>query len=156
MAGEGELLECCRTLAQVWGLAERVAFPGAVPHAGNRALFAQACCFVQHSVIPSYGDAEGTPVVILEAQAAGLPVIATRHAGIADAVVHGETGFLVEERDVAAMAGHMLELVRNPALCRAMGDNARAHIRARYSMSRHIAFLQTAVDEARALRTANC
>ena len=152
MAGEGELLECCRTLAQVWGIADRVDFPGAVPHAANRTLFAQACGFVQHSVIPSYGDAEGTPVVILEAQAAGLPVVATRHAGIADAVVHGKTGYLIEERDVNGMAERMLELVGNPALCRALGESARQHIRDNYSMARHIGCLQTAVDEARAMR----
>ena len=149
MAGEGELRECCRTLAAVWGLADRVDFPGAVPHAENRTLFAQACCFVQHSVIPSYGDAEGTPVAILEAQAAGLPVIATRHAGIAEAVVHGATGFLIDERDVQAMAKHMLELVSDPARCRALGANARNHIRANYSMARHIGCLQAAVDAAR-------
>jgi glycosyltransferase involved in cell wall biosynthesis len=149
MAGEGELLECCRTLAAVWGLADRVDFPGAVPHAKNRTLFAQACCFVQHSVTPSYGDAEGTPVAILEAQAAGLPVIATRHAGIAEAVVHGETGFLIDERDVRTMAAHMLELISDSARCRLLGANARQHIRAHYSMARHIRCLQDAVDAAR-------
>lgn len=155
MAGDGELLECCRTLAQVWGIADRVDFPGAVAHAENRTLFAQACGFVQHSVIPSYGDAEGTPVVILEAQAAGLPVIATRHAGIADAVVDGKTGYLVEERDVVGMAERMLDLVGNPALCRSLGDQARQHIRDHYSMARHIGCLQRAIDEARAMQTAS-
>lgn len=152
MVGDGELLECCKTLAQVWGLAECVTFTGAIPHAENRALFSQACCFVQHSVIPSYGDAEGTPVVILEAQAAGLPVVSTRHAGIAEAVVHGGTGFLVEERDVDGMAGHMLQLVRDPVLCRSMGESARQHIRANFSMQRHIACLQAVVDAARAVK----
>jgi glycosyltransferase involved in cell wall biosynthesis len=150
MAGEGELLEACRTLAEVWGLAGRVDFPGAVPHADNRALFSQACAFVQHSVIPSYGDAEGTPVVILEAQAAGLPVIATRHAGIADAVIDGHTGFLVAERDVDAMAERMLDLLSHPDICRTLGANAREHIRSHYSMARHIGCLQEIVDSARA------
>lgn len=150
MVGNGELLESCKTLAQAWGIAGSVTFKGAIPHAEILPLFGQACCFVQHSVIPSYGDAEGTPVVILEAQAAGLPVVATRHAGITDAVVHGETGFLVAERDVAGMAQALLQLVRDPALCRSMGDNARRHILANYSMKRHIGVLQRAVNEARA------
>jgi colanic acid/amylovoran biosynthesis glycosyltransferase len=152
MAGEGELLEACRTLAEVWGISDRVSFPGAVPHADNHRLFSEACCFVQHSVCPSYGDAEGTPVVILEAQAAGLPVVATRHAGITEAVVHGETGFLVEERDVDGMADHLLELLRSPALCGKLGDQAREHIRRDYSMARHIGVLQEAVDQARRRR----
>jgi colanic acid/amylovoran biosynthesis glycosyltransferase len=149
MAGDGELLETCRTLAEVWGIAEKVSFPGAVPHAQNRLLFSQACCFVQHSVCPSYGDAEGTPVVILEAQAAALPVVSTRHAGITEAVLHGDTGFLVEERDVDGMTAHLLTLVRSPELCRTMGDNARRHIRNRYSMKRHIGVIQESVNEAR-------
>jgi colanic acid/amylovoran biosynthesis glycosyltransferase len=149
MAGDGELLETCKTLAEVWGIADRVSFPGAVVHSEILSLFGQACCFVQHSVIPSYGDAEGTPVVILEAQAAGLPVVSTRHAGITEAVVHGQTGFLVSERDVQSMANHLLVLVRNPELCRAMGANARKHIRDHFSMARHIGVLQEVIANAK-------
>ena len=152
MVGDGELLECCKTLAQVWGLTDRVTFTGAIPHAEILPLFAQACCFVQHSVRPSYGDAEGTPVVILEAQAAGLPVIATRHAGITEAVVHDKTGFLIDELDVDGMSNHMLHLVRNPSSCTSMGNNARAQIRANFSMQRHIACLQAVIDDARSSR----
>ena len=155
MVGDGELLETCRTLAGVLGIAEKVSFPGAVPHSENRTFFAEACCFVQHSVCPSYGDAEGTPVVILEAQAAGLPVVSTRHAGITEAVIHGETGFLVDERDVGAMAAHLLSLVRSPELSRSMGERARRHIRENYSMERHIECLQTVVDSARLAKQTN-
>jgi len=91
-------------------------------------------------------------VVILEAQAAGLPGVATRHAGIADAVIHGHTGYLVEERDVSGMAERMLELVTRPDICRPLGANAREHSRSHSSMTRHIACLQQVVDEARAMR----
>jgi glycosyltransferase involved in cell wall biosynthesis len=150
MVGDGELLETCRTLAQVWGISEKVTFPGSVTHAENRVFFSQACCFVQHSVCPSYGDAEGTPVVILEAQAAGLPVISTRHAGITEAVVHCETGYLVDERNVNGMAECLLSMVTNSELSKSMGANARKHIRDHYSMERHIGTLQEIVDEARA------
>ena len=149
MVGEGELLETCRTLASVWGIADSVRFPGAIPHSEVLPLFGEACCFVQHSVTPSYGDAEGTPVAILEAAASGLPVVATRHAGISDAVVHGESGFLVDERDVAGMSEHMTRLVLDPELCRRMGQRGREHIRANYSIAQHIERLQTAIDGAR-------
>jgi glycosyltransferase involved in cell wall biosynthesis len=150
MAGEGELLEATKTLAQVWGIADRVSFPGAVLHADIAGLYEKACCFAQHSVIPSYGDAEGTPVTILEAGAAGLPVVATRHAGIADVVEHERTGFLVDERDVASMAAYMARCLEDPGLCRSMGDEARRHVRANFSMNTHIGRLQQAVDNARA------
>ncbi len=151
MVGDEALLECCKTLAYVWGIGDQVSFLGAIRHEEIRPLFAQACCFVQHSVTPSYGDAEGTPVAILEAGAAGLPVVSTRHAGITDAVVHGVTGFLVEERDVMGMSHHMRTLVRDKPLCQRMGENARQHMRTNYSLARHIAVLQGLIDDARKL-----
>jgi colanic acid/amylovoran biosynthesis glycosyltransferase len=149
MAGEGELLETCKTLAEVWGIAGQVDFPGAVPHAEVPRLFAEACCFAQHSVTPSYGDAEGTPNTILEAGAAALPIVSTLHAGIPDVVVDEQTGFLVEERDVEAMAKHLVTLLTNPERCREMGAAARQHIRENFSSERHIACLAGVIERAR-------
>ncbi len=146
MVGDGELLETCMTLAKVWGIADRVDFPGALPHAEVSHLFAEACCFAQHSVCPSYGDAEGTPNTILEAGAAGLPVVATRHAGIRDVVVEGQTGFLVEELDVKGMAGHMVLLLSDQERCRRMGNAAREHIRRNFTAERHVGRIQEAIE----------
>lgn len=152
MVGDGPLKEACVSLAKTWGIAEKVSFPGALKHEQIMPLFAEACCFVQHSVTPSYGDAEGTPVAILEAGAAGLPVVSTRHAGITDAVVHGETGFLVEEYDVVGMKNFMRKLIEDKDLCRNMGAKAREHISANYNIKRHIDCLQGLIDEARGRR----
>jgi len=149
MAGEGELLETCKTLAEVWGIRDRVEFPGAVPHADVTRLFAEACCFAQHSVTPSYGDAEGTPNTILEAGAAALPVVATRHAGISDVVVEGRTGFLVDERDVEAMASQLVTLLSDPERRREVGTAAQRHIRENFSSDRHIARLAAVIKSAR-------
>jgi colanic acid/amylovoran biosynthesis glycosyltransferase len=148
MVGDGELLETCKTLTKTWGIDDRVVFTGALPHAEVQTLFAQACCFAQHSVRPSYGDAEGTPVAILEASAAGLPILSTRHAGIIDAVVDGETGYLVDEGDVDGMADRMKQMLSDSAMCRRMGASARNYIRENFSMKRHIGRLQTVLDEA--------
>ncbi len=150
MVGDGELRETCMTLAKTWGIESKISFPGAMRHEQSRPLYAQACCFVQHSVTTSFGDAEGTPVAILEASAAGLPVVSTRHAGIVDEVVHGKTGFLVEERDVVGMKNHLCALLKDKALCRTLGENARQHMRANFSLKRHIARLQETIDGARA------
>jgi glycosyltransferase involved in cell wall biosynthesis len=152
MVGDGELLEACKTLAKVWEISDRVEFTGSIPHAQVNALFEQSCGFVQHSVIPSYGDAEGTPVAILEAQAAALPIIATRHAGILDVVVHERTGLLVDELDVRGMASHMNRLLTNPELCRTMGAAAREHVRTNFSLAQHIRRVQDAIDSARSRR----
>ena len=148
MVGDGHLLECCRSLALAMGIADRISFPGAITHEHFLPLMSQACAFVQHSVTPSYGDAEGTPNSVLEAQAAGLPVISTTHAGICEAVVHGSTGFLVSERDIHGMARHMVQLLTSPQLARTMGTAAREHIRKNYNIDRHISILQQAVDTA--------
>jgi len=149
MGGNGELLETCKTLARMWGVESKVLFPGALRHEEVIELFSNACCFIQHSVMPTYGDAEGTPVAILEAGAAALPVISTRHAGIPDAVLHGKTGFLVEERDVDGMAHYMRILVEDQGLCKKMGAIARDHIKINYNIERHISCIDELINEAR-------
>lgn len=149
MGGHGELLEACQTLAIALGIEGRIDFRGALKHEEVVPLFQQACCFVQHSVQPTYGDAEGTPVAILEAGAAALPVVSTRHAGIPQAVIDGETGFLVEERDIHGMANAMLKLLRDRDLCRSMGQAARDHIRTKYNIKQHLDCIDQIVHEAR-------
>jgi glycosyltransferase involved in cell wall biosynthesis len=146
MVGDGHLLECCRSLAMAWGIVDRIRFAGALTHDHFIPLMSQACAFVQHSVTPSFGDAEGTPNSVLEAQAAGLPVISTRHAGICEAVIHETTGFLVDERDINGMANYMVRLLLDPSLARTMGAAARKHVKENYSMTRHIELLQTCID----------
>jgi glycosyltransferase involved in cell wall biosynthesis len=80
----------------------------------------KATALLQHSVTPVFGraagDSEGTPVVVLEAMACGLPVIGSRHAGIGEVVEHGKSGFLVDERDVAGFSQAMLELAYIPGI----------------------------------------
>jgi glycosyltransferase involved in cell wall biosynthesis len=149
MIGDGPLLEACRHLAAALGLDETVEFLGAVPHAGVAKAMGRARAAVLHSVTTTDGDVEGTPVSVLEAGAAGLPVIATRHAGIADVVVDGETGILVDERDVDGMARAILALARDPALAGALGRRARAHVAAHFSLDASIARLWEAIEAAR-------
>ncbi|MCX7966569.1 MAG: glycosyltransferase, partial [Syntrophorhabdaceae bacterium] len=87
---------------------------------------AESSVYVQHSITdPDTGNAEGLPNSILEASILGLPVIATRHEGIPEAVEHGVTGFLVDEADVDKMAEYMLLLARDKKLRKDMGLSAR-------------------------------
>jgi colanic acid/amylovoran biosynthesis glycosyltransferase len=141
MMGDGPLWEACKQMSQALGIADAIDFRGACTHSEVAEAMRQARAFVQHSVQPSHGDSEGTPVAILEAGAAGLPVVATRHAGIPDVVLHEHTGFLVEERDVNAMAEYMLRLARDPALAGSLGAAARERVRAEFSMRRSISNL---------------
>lgn len=149
MVGDGPLLETCRSLVATWDLGSRVTFTGALPHDEVLPLMSQACAFVQHSVTTSDGDMEGMPNSILEAGAAGLPVVSTRHAGIVNSVIEGETGFLVDERDVDGMADRMCWLLRYSEVCRTMGAAARQHIHQNYNIDRHIQCLQDLIENAR-------
>ncbi len=149
MVGDGALGEACRRLADGLGLTDAVSFPGPLPHAEVAALMARARAFVQHSLVADSGDSEGTPVAIMEAGAAGLPVVATRHAGIVDVVVEGQTGLLIDEGDVAGMAEAMLALARDPAMAGRMGASAANRICANFDQRGQLARLWAVIDAAR-------
>jgi glycosyltransferase involved in cell wall biosynthesis len=146
MIGDGPLLEDCRLLAAELGVSEAVAFLGPQPSEVVQAELRKARCFVQHSVEAPSGDSEGTPLGILEAGASGLPVVSTRHAGIPDVVVEGETGFLVNEQDVEAMATHMLLLARDPETAARFGESARIRVSDMFSVEKSIASLWKIIE----------
>jgi glycosyltransferase involved in cell wall biosynthesis len=133
MIGEGPLLDECRQLAIELKLQDVVTFLGGQPPTTVQKEMRDARCFVQHSMEAANGDCEGTPVGILEAGASGLPVVSTRHAGIADVIVDGVTGLLVDEGDVDGMAAHMLRLVQQPELARDLGLAARQRVESHFS-----------------------
>jgi glycosyltransferase involved in cell wall biosynthesis len=81
-------------------------------------------------VLPSW--VEGLPLVVLEAMAAGVPVVASAVGGTPEAVVAGETGLLVPPRDVDALARALRELLADPARAREMGEAGRARVRERF------------------------
>ncbi|MBK6754974.1 MAG: glycosyltransferase [Flavobacteriales bacterium] len=68
---------------------------------------------MQHSIATAKNDREGTPVAVLEAMASALPVVATRHAGIADAIEDGRSG-LLSGGDVPAMAANLVRIRKDP------------------------------------------
>jgi glycosyltransferase involved in cell wall biosynthesis len=141
MIGTGPLLDSCRDLARGLGIDSAVCFLGAQPPAVIQEEMRHARAFVQHSIEAPSGDAEGMPVAILEAAASGLPVIATRHAGIPEAVINGETGLLVDERDVAGMAAAMSRLAGDPALAGQWGAAAHTHATRHFSAEHSLARL---------------
>lgn len=138
MLGDGPLLEACKQLAQATSLNNSVDFRGSRSHAEVAKIMRQSRAFVQHSVHTSYGDSEGTPVAVIEASATGLPVVATRHAGIKDVIIDGETGFLVDEGDIHGMAQAMIQLVQNPLLSARLGKLGRERVEKEYSMTESI------------------
>ena len=108
---------------------------------------ARHCLFLgyQENVAPWYAasDAvaltsanEGTPVTVIEALAAGRPVVATAVGGVPDVVAEGVDGFLVRPGDTAALADRLAQLAADPALRERLGERGRARALARYSVGR--------------------
>jgi glycosyltransferase involved in cell wall biosynthesis len=134
--GEGPLERELRAHAAALGLADAVRFHGVIPIEALRREFAEADFALQPSVTAPDGRAEGLPNVVLEELALGLPVVASRHAGIPDAVIHEETGLLVGEGDVAELEAAMRRLASDPALRLRLGRGARRHVEARFDARR--------------------
>lgn len=146
MIGSGQMLGQCRELAATLGIHSAVTFLGSQEHDRVRAEMSHCRALLQHSLRAPNGDTEGTPNSIMEAGASGLPVVSTRHAGIPDVVIEGETGFLVDEGDVDAMARHIVTLVRDPKLAASMGHAARQRIINHFSLERSIAKLCQVIE----------
>jgi glycosyltransferase involved in cell wall biosynthesis len=97
---------------------------------------------------------EGTPNTVLEAAAAGLPVVATRHAGIPDIVLDGDTGLLVDEHDIDGMAEKMCQIPAQPDIlaqpdqARAMGAAGRQRMRTQFMQERSLNVVNQCISRA--------
>lgn len=130
-------------------LARELALDVAWPDPATRvaAAMAEADILLVPSRTAKNGDQEGTPTVICEGSAAGLPVVSTRHAGIPEQVAHGETGLLADERDVETLAAHLVRLAASPDERSAMGAAGRAKMQAEYSIAAHVRDLSAVYRE---------
>ncbi len=142
MIGDGPLWDSTMNFAEQLGISKNIEFRGKRSPEEIADALKEARCFIQHSVRAESGDMEGTPNTILEASCSGLPVVSTTHAGIKEAVVHGVTGFLVEENDWEGMAAYMIELGKSPSMAQQMGRAGVEHIRLNYSLERQMAVFE--------------
>ncbi len=148
IAGEGPQLTDLRALAAALGIADRVIFAGFLPQEKLRALSASAHLFLHPSELTSDGDQEGVPNAMLEAMASGLPVLATDHGGIPEAVEHGVSGLLVAERDHAALAREMAGLAEGPHRYAAMSTAAAGQVGVRFEIGAQTRLLEGYYSEA--------
>ncbi|HUO87151.1 MAG TPA: glycosyltransferase [Thermoanaerobaculia bacterium] len=125
LAGAGDRLEEWRQAAAGLEGGERVHFPGAVLRDVLPDLYRAADLFVLPAVHDARGNVDGLPNVILEAMASGLPVVASGISGIPLAVVDGENGVLVPERDPRALAAALAGLLGAPERRRDLGTAGR-------------------------------
>ncbi len=128
VAGEGPELAELQSMAQQLGVAERVIFPGPLAWPQVPQFLAAATLFVVPSVHDEKGNVDGLPTTILEAMAAGKPVVASDVAGISLAVTHGESGLLVPEGDTDALAAALISVLADPERVIALGHAGRRRV----------------------------
>jgi glycosyltransferase involved in cell wall biosynthesis len=154
IAGKGPLQPHLEELAEELGLLRKVHFRGFLSQKELLDLYGSSHAFLHPSETPPDQNQEGIPNSILEAMATGLPVLATRHGGIPEAVEQDRSGCLVEERDFEALAVAMKNLVRSPSAFREMGALASESVAANFEQREQIRQLESYYDEAIALAAA--
>ncbi|HET9435570.1 MAG TPA: glycosyltransferase family 4 protein [Candidatus Limnocylindrales bacterium] len=121
-------------LAAALGLGERVEFLGQRARAEVVALLGGADILVAPSVPTAQGKREGLPVVLIEAMAAGVPVVASHLSGIPELVEDGVTGLTVTPGDSTALADAIGRLAADPALRSRLADAGRARVAADFDL----------------------
>jgi colanic acid/amylovoran biosynthesis glycosyltransferase len=144
LAGDGPLKADLEKLAAELGITEKVRFTGFLTQPKLIKKVQASHLFVHPSRMGTDGNREGIPNSLLEAMASGLPVIATRHGGIPEAVTHEENGLLVDENDPDALASAMLRVIEDEALAQRLGAGARRVIEQDFDRERNISLLETA------------
>jgi len=139
IVGDGELRTSLEQRAVDLGLA------GAVRFLGWRADIDRLYADIDVVVLTSRN--EGSPVALIEAMAAGVPVVSTEVGGVADVVQHGATGLLAPMDDDAALARHVVTLLGDRDLGRRMGQRGRAIVAATYSADRLVSDIEALYEE---------
>jgi colanic acid/amylovoran biosynthesis glycosyltransferase len=147
IAGDGPMVGELRELADELGIGQRVRFAGFLSQSALQRLFLSSHIFL-HPSETAGGDVEGVPNAMLEAMASGLPVVATRHGGIAEVIEHGRNGLLCAEKDAEGVTSALLRLAGDPLLYRMLTQQASASVREQFSKESQIAAIEEIYGDA--------
>lgn len=148
IVGEGELRRSLEDRVASLRLEGCVALPGAMAQEEVRARLYRASVFVMPSVVAADGNMDGIPVALMEAMAAGLPVVSTTVSGIPEIVSDGSNGRLVPPRDPAALADAIRSLLDDPEGRRRLAAGARETVERQFNASREASRLFGLVSQA--------
>ena len=140
LGGDGEV-EKTRKMAKQVGIDDRVKLKGWLSGQDKIDAFENADIYV----LPSYN--EGLPVSILEAMAAGLPIISTPVGGISEAVLHGTNGYLVDPGDIESLSGSLAQLCRDRSLRDIMGNESLRLINNKFHLKKIVKDLYSIYDQ---------
>jgi glycosyltransferase involved in cell wall biosynthesis len=136
IAGEGPLLDELQRLARELNIAERVAFTGFISQEQLHEIYYRSHIFLHPSQTGHDGNQEGIPNSMVEAMATGLPVFATKHGGIPEAVDNGVSGVLMPERDHEALAQALLDAAEDPNFLSRISRNGAEAVRQKFDLSK--------------------
>jgi colanic acid/amylovoran biosynthesis glycosyltransferase len=143
IAGDGPLFDDIQARIRDHGIEDSVELLGWLDSDQVQEVMDDAHVFLLPSVTAPDGAKEGTPTVLVEAQAAGLPVVSTYHAGIPEIVEDGESGILVPEKDIDALVTAIKNVLDAPNRWASMGKNGRERIEERHSIPAVVNDLET-------------
>ena len=151
IVGRGPLEDALRARISALELEDRVALPGAMAEQELAELYRKVDVFALACEIEADGDRDGIPNVVIEAMASGLPVVSTRVSGLPECVEHGVTGLLVPEREPAALADALAELIAHPDRARELGREGRAKVEREFAAHRNVLPIAAALRDALAV-----
>jgi glycosyltransferase involved in cell wall biosynthesis len=149
IVGEGPEQPALQNLARSLQIDDAVQFAGALSPQQVQQQMQHSDIFVQHSLTDPTGWVEGFGVSIAEAAATALPVVVTDCGGITDQVVHGETGFVVPQRDSAQMAKALRQLADDPARRQQLGEAEHTRVREHFDTTQQVRRLEAVLLHAR-------
>jgi colanic acid/amylovoran biosynthesis glycosyltransferase len=134
LVGEGNCRRALESLIRARGLVDQVQLLGRQDRDRIAALMHEADVLTLQSVMTPSGMSEGIPVSLMEAMAAGLPVIASSIRGIPELVEHGRTGLLIPDGDAVALTEALMKIYSSPELARALGSRGREKVIQNYNL----------------------
>lgn len=147
IAGDGPLRGDLEKLAGEIGISAQVRFIGFLDQQQLREEVYRSHLFVHPSRTSADGNREGIPNSMLEAMASGLPVIATRHGGIPEAVTDGGSGLLVPENDVDGLTAAMTRVISDATLAAGLAIGGRRAVEDRFDRVKNIKRLEACYQE---------
>lgn len=142
IAGEGPMREEIQELTRKLKIDDRVTLPGFLPPEKLRDIYYGSHIFLHPSETGSDGNQEGIPNAMLEAMATGLPVFATDHGGIPEAIENGVSGILVPERDYQALSQALLKAEQDRDLLARLARNGANTVAQKFDQQNQIRRLE--------------
>lgn len=141
IVGAGPLRQTLLRSIQHLGLGDSVQLIGELQQEEILELYRDVDVFVLPCVVSTNGDRDGIPVALIEAMACGLPCVSTGVSGISELIEDGKNGFIVPQRNAAALAQVLEVLLSDAELRRSLGQKARTRVLQGYTLDRNVAKL---------------